>query len=332
MQIPHYPQWAPISLEMQDELHPALSLLPDGISEYTFAGLYLFRNTYNYHLTRLPDGHVAISGRKEGKSFFMVPCGLPDDDNVLHTLFAEHDYLKGLSERAADRGRVRLEQMGYVTLEDRDNFDYLYLRNELATLEGRRFHKKRNHVNAFINNYRFDERLLKADTVSDALTVLEHWHAAHSDDADYAASREALDLFTRLPLVGYIVYVDNKPAAYTLGEPLAKGKSFVVHFEKALDGYKGLYQFINKAFVSILPRHYHYINREQDLGNEGLRQAKLTYRPYGFVKKYRVVAQAAVEHHPIAPSEPVRGVVPACDPPPGEQGSDDETPSSEASA
>lgn len=332
MQIPEYPQWAPISLEMQPDLHPALSLLPDGISEFTFAGLYLFRRTYQYQLTRLPDQHVAISGTKDGRRFFMLPCGLPNDDGLVRDLFDSHDYLKNLSERNADASRVRLEQLGYVTQEDRDNFDYLYLRRDLATLEGRRFHKKRNHVNAFINHYRFDERLMRSEHVADAITILDRWQAQQTDDADYVASREALDLFGTLPLVGYLVAVDGVPAAYTLGEPLAKGKSFVVHFEKALDGYKGLYQFINKAFVSILPKHYHYINREQDLGNIGLRQAKLTYRPYGFVKKYRVVKEEVAAHYPLSNSEPVRGVVPAHDVPEDHADVDQDDRSSQASA
>ncbi len=81
-------------------------------------------------------------------------------------------------------------------------------------------------------------------------------------------------------------YVDNNPAGWCLGESVAKGRMFAVHFEKGLERYKGIYQFINQAFAASLPKHYLYINREQDLGDEGLRQAKTTYRPCGFVRKY----------------------------------------------
>jgi len=80
--------------------------------------------------------------------------------------------------------------------------------------------------------------------------------------------------------------VDGAPAGYCLGESVAKGRMFAIHFEKALDRYKGIYQFMNKSFAGALPRFFAYINREQDLGDEGLRQAKMTYRPAGFVKKY----------------------------------------------
>jgi hypothetical protein len=81
----------------------------------------------------------------------------------------------------------------------------------------------------------------------------------------------------------------GNPAGYTLGEEIAGGTTYVIHFEKALSQFRGLYQFINMSFASILPDKYTFINREQDLGDEGLRQAKMSYRPAGFVKKYRIL-------------------------------------------
>lgn len=266
-------------------------MLGDGVSEFTFAGLYLFRETYGYQLSVLPGDKLLITGNKEGKRFFMLPCGFPEhDDRLVEELFETYDCLKGLSEANADPVRIRLERLGLEVVEDRDNFDYLYLREDLAELAGRKYHKKRNHVNAFINNYHYDEQALKAHGLDDARSILESWQEGREEPTDYKAAREALDLFETLELKGYIVYVDEEPAAYTIGEPLMRGRSFVVHFEKAVESYRGIYQFINKAFATILPKHYTYINREQDLGDEGLRQSKMTYRPCGFVKKYRVAA------------------------------------------
>lgn len=288
MEIPHYPESAPIDLSMRSELHPHLSMLPEGVSEFTFAGLYLFRDTYHYRLSRLPNETLLIVGTKENREFFMLPCGFPDDEDLIGDLFDRYDYLKGLSESNADAAWVRLEKMGLTVHEDRDNFDYLYLRDDLANLTGKKFHKKRNHVNAFINNYQFDEQVLRKRHIPDAIEILDRWQSKREDRADYAAAYEALDRFQELELKGYIVYVGDIPAAYTIGEPLMKGQSFVVHFEKAIDGYRGIYQFVNKAFAAMLPKHYKWINREQDLGDEGLRQSKMTYRPSGFVKKYRV--------------------------------------------
>ncbi|MBN2050238.1 MAG: DUF2156 domain-containing protein [Spirochaetales bacterium] len=290
MNIPLYPQFEPLSFAMKADLHPRLPMNTDGVSEFTFAGLYLFRNTYEYKLSRSPGSceHLLVSGEKDGKRFFMAPCGLPEDDTVLKELFQSHDFLKALSESNTEKERIRLEKLGFLVEEDRDNFDYLYEKKELAELPGKKFHKKRNLVQGFLNNYNFSECPLTPDNINDAKIILDTWAADREDKGDYHASAEALERMADLELFGYLVSVDGKPAAYTLGESLAKGKHFVIHFEKALSGYKGIYQFINKAFAQVLPRHYKYINREQDLGDPGLRQAKMTYRPAAFVKKYRV--------------------------------------------
>lgn len=304
MSLPTFPDFSPISLAMRDELHPHLSMLKDGVSEYTFANLYLFRSTYGYEVSRIAADRVAISGAKDGKRFFLLPCGIPEDQEILKRLFERHDYLKGLSESNTDEARMILEKRGYTVEEDRDNFDYLYLRKDLAALSGRKFHKKRNLVNAFVNNYRYEEGPLTRENIADAFHVLDEWRTQRDESGDYDAAKEALELMDTLDLHGYLVWVDGTPAAYTLGESLARGRSFAVHFEKAIGDYKGIYQFINRAFASILPRHYKFINREQDLGDPGLRQAKMTYRPCGFVKKYRVFAPAPVESPDDGAAEP----------------------------
>ncbi len=299
MAICDYPTFLPISLDMRSELHPGLSLLDDGISEYTFAGLYLFRNTYQYQMAWVPNTkqetkrRLIIKGIKEGQTFYAFPCGLPDDLVLRTQMLAEVDYVKGLAGRFADSVRVWSELAGCFVWEDRDNFDYLYLREDLAELSGRKYHKKRNHVNAFINNYQYQEKKFCGESLKEAYSVLETWRVERGQDDDYFASKEGLDLCKELGLCGYMVHADGVPAAYTLGEGLQKGKTFVVHFEKGISSFKGVYQFINMAFAAILPKHYQYINREQDLGNPGLRQSKMTYLPCGFVKKYRIYPKGA---------------------------------------
>jgi hypothetical protein len=288
MSIPQYPVFAPIDLSMRGELHPGLSLLKDGISEFTFAGLFLFRKRYGYGLSRLPDNHLVISGTSETGKFFMLPCGIPEDKQILRALFSEHQYLKNLPEQYAEKERINLEQKGLCVCEDRESFDYLYLRKNLATLAGRKYHKKRNLVNAFINSYTYEEKWIDKENRNDAMTILDAWRKEREDPGDFEAAKEALEMMEELGLIGCLTYVDGSPAAYSLGEPLAKGRAFAVHFEKANDDFKGIYQFINRSFASMLPRHYCYINREQDLGDPGLRQAKMSYRPDAFVKKFKV--------------------------------------------
>jgi uncharacterized protein len=285
--VPIYPEFAPISLEMRDALYPALNMITAGISEFTFSNLFLFRHTYGYRVSRVPGKTFIIEGSKAGKSFFYVPCDLPEKA-VLEKLMEGHDYLKNLSESQADAHRAALESWGYAVAEDRDNFDYVYLRSDLAELSGKTYHKKRNLVNAFINSYSYAQKPLRRDNVHDAMHVLEGWRVAKGYDGDYAASSEALERFETLGMRGCVYYVDGQPAGWCLGEPLARGRMFAIHFEKAREEYKGIYQFINQAFAQALPSYFKHINREQDLGDEGLRQAKMTYRPSGFVNKYRV--------------------------------------------
>jgi len=285
MKIPVFPDFVPMSIDLKEDMHPGLNMSPDGVSEYTFSNLYLFRKRYNYQISHIPEKTMIISGQRDGKKFFMTPCGVPGS-GVLEALFETHDYWKGLSDSVLCPNRVHLEQWGIEVAEDRNNFDYLYLRSDLAELSGKKYHKKRNLVNAFINSYKYEERPLTADLVPQAMAVLDRWVADKGFEGDYVASKEALEQFEQLGMRGAMYYVDGKPAGWCLGESLAKGKMFAVHFEKGIEEYKGIYQFINQAFATALPKHYLHINREQDLGDEGLRQAKLTYRPAGFVRKY----------------------------------------------
>lgn len=279
--IPDYPLTTELSLSMRPLLQPLLQQLPDGISEFTFANLYLFREAHQYKITKLPDGLIILKGRDNNIPFFMSPFGLPPQ-NLLQELFTSHLRMKCVSEKQAHK----LEAMGFAVSEDRDNFDYLYHREDMARLSGRKFSKKRNHIKAFINNYSYMGKPLIEEYLSDALSVLEKWRQGRDNPGDYAAAREALLKSEELQLCGGIYYVDGKPAAYSLGEELMRGESFVIHFEKAVSDYKGIWQFINQAFASILPDKYETINREQDLGDEGLRSAKMSYKPVDFVKKF----------------------------------------------
>ncbi len=288
--IPSYPEFAPISLEMAREISPHLVRLPDGISEFSFAGLYLFRARYGYRVS-LKDDHLVISGELAGKRFFITPCTVTEISTI-RDVFASHDFWKLISPTFLEKHRGELAASGYEVLEDRDNFDYLYLRTELAVLSGKKFHKKKNHVNGFLLAYP-DHSLKKLDTETrkDALSVLEAWVAGEENpsNTDYKAAKEALELLDEFEMTGLVLYVDHTPVAWCLGELVADGRIVAVHFEKARVEFRGSYQFINYAFAQSLPETVEFINREQDLGDEGMRQAKMTYRPAGFVEKYKVV-------------------------------------------
>ncbi len=285
--IARYPDFSEISLGVRPDLHPRFKALAEGISEFTFASIYLFRERHHYSVSQLPDGLPVIGGRDGNAPFFMLPFGLPDEA-VLHELFGRYGAMKAVSEPQAER----LAALGYHVREDRGNFDYLYSRADLANLTGRKFHKKKNLLNLFLKNNQCQAKPLLEEYRDDALQILDEWEKQHGGASDSSAAREALEKMWPLQLCGGIFYIDGKPVAYCLGEELALGASFVIHFEKAVvePQFKGIYQFINHAFASILPEKYETLNREQDLGDPGLQQAKESYHPAGFVRKYRVVS------------------------------------------
>jgi hypothetical protein len=287
---------------MKDEMFQDLFETPDGVSEFTFAGLYLFRGRYQYRVSRAPGdggkGLLLVSGLQPedshggskirgGRRFFLSPCGAPER-GIMEDLFKTHFYWKNIGESALVKAGGT-EAAGLSVVEDRDNFDYLYLRTDLAELPGKKYHKKRNLVNQFLSAYDHQEWPLTADLVPQALEVLDRWKEEKGEDGDYRSAREALERFRELGMEGALYFIDGKPAGWCLGEGLAGGTIFAVHFEKAAGAYKGIYQYMNQAFAAMLPPHYVHINREQDLGDLGLRQAKETYRPCGFVKKYAAV-------------------------------------------
>ena len=273
-------------MDFRPVLHPKFKTLAEGISEFTFANIYLFRETHNYRISQLKDGLYIITGRDGEEPFFMLPFGLPNE-NVIKDIFTKHRSMKAVTKSQAEQ----LSASGYAVSEDRDNFDYLYARENMVNLTGRKFHKKKNLLNMFIRNNECQAKPLLEEYRDDAFRILHEWERRNNGPGDVTAAAEALEKMWPLQLCGGIFYIDGQPVAYCLGEELALGTSFVIHFEKAVlePEFRGIYQFINQAFASILPDKYQTINREQDLGAPGLRQSKESYQPVGFVKKYRAV-------------------------------------------
>jgi len=263
-------------------LQPRFKILTAGISEFTFANIYLFRKVHEYKISDLGGGLILISGSESSEDFFMLPFGLPAAP-LLEELFETFSFMKNASQAQA----ATLGTMGYEVKADKDNFDYLYLREGLATLNGRKYHRKRNRVSGFLSKYKCQPRPLGVDTEEDTLEVLEKWREENETEGDYGPAIEAIKLMKELGLSGYIYYIEGSPVAFAMGEPI-KRDQFAVHFEKGVPGYPGLLQFVNQNFAASLPESFNVINREQDLGIEGLRHAKLSYRPDAFTKKFRV--------------------------------------------
>ena len=179
--------------------------------------------------------------------------------------------------------------------ESRDQWDYLYALPDLVNLPGNRFHKKKNLLNQFKKKYNFEYLPMGDALVEKALDMQANWctwrdcEAEEALDAENKAISSVLQAWGSFKdLAGGALMVDGDMAAYTIGERLASD-TLLIHFEKGSPGYKGIYQAINQMFLEQSGIDAALVNREQDLGDEGLRRAKLSYNPVGFVKKYNVV-------------------------------------------
>ena len=179
----------------------------------------------------------------------------------------------------------------YQIAYDRDLADYLYTFDTLANLSGKKLHAKRNHINRFLENYPdYEYERINGKNYEDCLSLLEDWEDASGEERkeekreEQRIIRYALSHRKSLGLIGALIRVRGRVVAFTLGEPLTDD-TFVIHFEKAYAEVQGAYAMINREFVRRELTAYQYINREEDMGIPGLRQAKLSYQPHCLVEK-----------------------------------------------
>ena len=181
----------------------------------------------------------------------------------------------------------------YDALPDRNNSDYIYLAKDLINLSGNKYHRKKNHLNQFIKNHAFEYHPLNAELVKRVLGMQETWcqirECVLKPDllAEDFAVREALTHFEELGYQGGAILINSVVEAFSLGEPLNEDTA-VIHIEKANPDVLGLYAAINQLFCLNAWSKVTYINREQDMGVEGLRKAKESYYPHHMVNKYTV--------------------------------------------
>jgi hypothetical protein len=259
------------------------------VSELTFAGLYLFREAHEYKLATVADSIIVMGKGYDGSGYFLPPLG-GDVAQALKILFADGHSMYGADDQFADRylagNAVRITDL-------RDSCDYLYLREELATLPGSRFHKKKNRINYFTSRHDYTVSLFSGEHLNGCLNLLDKLVQSSRDDIgsslrmEMEATYEALRCAELLGLEGLVVIVNGHVSAFALGERLNKDTA-VCHFEKVDPFTEGLYQLVNREFARLLFQECRYLNREQDLGDMGLRNAKLSYHPVELVKKYLV--------------------------------------------
>ena len=298
------PQFKEITIEDREILNPYFDLVDYEACEYNFNTLYMWQHAYKtaYHIG---DNFAVLVGEYEGEVFSILPRAKKEDlpkviDFVLDYFkeIEEKLYFRGITEEVVDYLK---EQYGdrFEYVAERDIFDYVYDGEILRTLKGRKNSKKINHINYFLSEYegRFEYRLLGKADFDDCRQLLDDWtvNKEENNNIEEGVDDERLgieklfahydEVCDRLKIAG--IYIDGKLEAFTMGE-LLNNNMALIHIEKANPEIRGLYPYINQQFLVHEFPDVEFVNREEDMGIEGLRKAKLSYHPCKFVEKYTV--------------------------------------------
>jgi len=287
-----------LRLEDRDAITAFLLRHPPEISELTFTNLFMW-NPKNRLAWRVKDETLyLLAAPKAGAAPYLFPpvgprLDVPEISRLLQEMKAAGYQSK--MERAPARmvEQLQAELPGLTVQADRDNFDYVYSREALATLAGRKLSRKRNHIKRFTERHEWTYLTCNPSMVQQCLDLQEHWCALRrcEEFPNTAAEHRAIELAFRhaesLHFSGAALAVAGKIQAFTLGELLSPDTA-VIHIEKANPEIEGLYPTLTHEYVKNAWAGVAWINREQDLGEPGLRQAKESFFPDHLVEKYTI--------------------------------------------
>lgn len=290
-------EFEPIQLEKQHEYLKLLAKCFQKSSDYSFSNLFSWGEEYGLTWA-WQDGLVWIKQSKP-KTQCWAPVG-PWEEVDWAKLFKnkceEGFQFTRIPEKLADIWRETLQDRIKIE-EERGHWDYLYNINDLIELKGNRFHKKKNLLNQFKKKYDYVFVPFGPDMIEPAMAMQADWCSWRDCESSEVLSAENRSVHKILAhwdeltgLTGGGLLVEDIIVAYTIAEKLSTD-TVVIHYEKGCPDYKGVYQAINQMFLSDLEGGFQWVNREQDLGEEGLRKAKLSYNPVEFLKKYRVTVR-----------------------------------------
>ena len=263
-------------------------------SESAFGTYFIWQEAYGFEIA-------------QHKGFFLAWCPagyfFPIGEGSLQ------EVLDDLAEDAAQRGEPlrlifaepcnqKLEEIcpgKYEITENRANADYIYRVTDLIHLSGKKYHAKRNHISRFVRNFGYDyEPVVTELQVRECIEMARRWGETAANPEDAAAELEAIRLALvyrkELGMTAGLLRVDGQVIAFAAGEPINE-TTYVQHFEKALVAYDGAYAVINHDFMTHGICDYEFVNREEDMGLEGLRKAKLSYLPERLLRKFAAIAR-----------------------------------------
>lgn len=285
-----------LSLKHKERVNDALARYPQETSELAFGNLFSWRTTRPLEVLDVDDTLFFLLERDNGDTLFsnpLGPCSLQDAVRIVK----QHTGRPLLTcERITEPAMGNFSREGVQVIEDRNNSDYVYPRNALADLKGRKYHKKRNLIAQCLSSYDCTYEPITPATIPEVRAMQDRWCADHICKKqpglchEYIAVHEMLEHYESLGIIGGAVRINGQVEAYAIAERL-NDTTAVIHFEKAMKQFKGLYQVINQWFAQHALSPFETINREQDMGIEGLRRAKESYYPERMIKKYTALLE-----------------------------------------
>ncbi|MGI6172475.1 MAG: DUF2156 domain-containing protein [Christensenellales bacterium] len=292
----------PISISDKEVIAKRLRAENSRSADYNFGNLVMWDSRFRKHITVVGDRliiHAQSSKYPRVKCpFFLFPAGSGALQPAIDCMkeYADRKGCAFIMRGITEEQRALLEEefpARFEFSETRDSFDYIYLAEKISTFAGQKLHSKRNFCNRFQKNYAWDFVRLTPDLIPGCLELFDKWVLNTDASADgmsdeYNAITIGFQNWDVLDLEGGVLRVDGEIIGFAVGER-ASDDTFVVHFEKALNAYSGAYPMVCREFAKQI-MHDHpdivYINREDDMGLENLRKAKMDCYPEYLLKKY----------------------------------------------
>ena len=287
MSHPLYPEFKPVGLEDHALLRGYLDRDPSGVCEMSFANIFIWKDSEHPRYTIL-DGNLCILVEPDFEPpYFLPPVGADRIPETIATCLLHAPRLSRVPE-----GFIERYGAGFRAEEDPDNFDYIYRVEDMVELKGKRYDGKRNRIRKFESSCRHEYSPLSRKDAPECVRLLQSWFEEKRNGDPYMKAEkvaivQALASFEVLGLKGGVVKVDGRIEAFTFGMRLT-GDMAVIPIEIANPAFPGLAQWINREFVRREWSANKFVNREQDMGVEGLRKAKLSYQPVRLLKKYNL--------------------------------------------
>ena len=298
-----------ISIDNREILEQYLNGYEYKTSGLSFSAQYMWRDINKFSWDMMGE-YMCISGishleLEDGIELpFMFPpltaTGEYDKDALRETIYKAKEHFEKKGQPFSLR-LVPFHVMEIIKeavpeihfIDDRPNYDYIYLTQELIDLKGKAFHSKKNHLNYFKKTYEYEYVELTSDMADDAMRFISDFNKrkevpAHEMEMLKMEEQAMEDVFKNIEAVGYsagAILIDGNIEALAIGGKLGK-KTITEHVEKANVEFRGLYQAINNEFCRNVAAKAKYINREEDMGIPNLRKAKLSYKPVKLIEKY----------------------------------------------